>query len=68
MKKVIEYKVVTGNPKARFEENVMEFISQGWQPLGGLTAVALEQPVKDGKVVATFFSQAMVKYEEGISN
>ncbi len=63
--KVSEYKVVTGNPLPTFEERIKTALSDGWQPLGGVSTLQLEVPPTQGqKLMAIVFSQTMVKYTE----
>ena len=64
MNKVVKYTVVTGNPLGKLLENMIERLHEGWQPLGGVAMVTMEQPSPGGKTVQTHFAQAVVKYEE----
>lgn len=52
-----EYVVVTADTAQELESNVMEMMSQGWQPMGGV-AVAL--PEKDDFRYVVY-AQAMIK-------
>ncbi len=63
--KVSEYKVITGNPLPAFEEKIKSALTDGWQPLGGVSVIQLDTPTLQGqKLMAAIFSQAVVKYSE----
>lgn len=65
MKKVSEYKVVCASTTPAFEEKVKEAISEGWQPLGGVSTLQMNMPVGGGNTaISLHLSQAMVKYEQ----
>lgn len=57
MAKIINYTILWGQSEA-LEKEVNEFISRGWQPLGG---VAIDPP---GEFTAELLYQAMVEYED----
>ena len=48
----MEYKVVQASPLSTLVEKVNDLISNGWEPLGGITTAGLD---------ASTFYQAMVK-------
>ena len=61
MKKIIDYKIVTGNSDIhgnKLSDNVNKAIKDGWQPLGG---PAFD---KHGNVRVWTMVQVMVKYED----
>ena len=61
--KIIDYTVITGNPKPEFIEQVKKAISGGWTPIGGVSFLQIDFPKKDNQTVLGFaFSQAFVKY------
>ena len=56
MKKITEYKIVSTGVSTQFlEEEVVNAIKEGWQPLGGAFS-------SEGKNY-DYFNQMMVKYE-----
>jgi len=56
MKKITEYKIVSVGVSTQFlEEEVVNAIKEGWQPLGGAFS-------SEGKNY-DYFNQMMVKYE-----
>jgi hypothetical protein len=61
---IIEYRIATGDARAGkdaediLEEEVMDLIRAGWEPVGGVAAVL--QPYTDGKV-RPFLRQAMIR-------
>jgi hypothetical protein len=65
MKKVSEYIILASAPPERLQQEVVEHILQGWQPLGGVSVTQLNLPVTDADNITGFYlAQAMVKYEE----
>ena len=62
--KIKEYTVIGGNPLQDFLEKVNKAISEGWTPIGGVSSFMMDAKNDYERVFLTFFSQALVKYEE----
>ena len=63
-KKIIDYTLVSGNPKPDFLEKVKQAISDGWTPFGGVSFLQIDVPkINDQKLIGFMFAQAFVKYE-----
>lgn len=56
-RKVIDYRIVTGQDAASLEDGVRRLLSDGWEFLGGVS-------VSMDAVETILFSQAMVKYND----
>ena len=56
--KIIDYTIVGGATPTETVEIVIELISGGWQPIGGISATNSEAEDK------IYYAQAMVKYED----
>lgn len=64
-KKIIEYTIITGNPKPEFLEKTKQSISDGWTPFGGVSFLQIDLPkTNDQKLIGFVFAQAFVKYEQ----
>ena len=60
MKKIIEYKIASGESKYELQEEVNELIKQGWQPYGEICIKKSGGFLDWGEP----YSQPIVKYEK----
>jgi hypothetical protein len=58
MVKITDYFVCSGVSTTELGKNVSEALNNGWQPLGGISAVAF----RDGSRLGQMFYQAIVRY------
>jgi len=56
--KIVEYRTILGEDTLELDESVNHFITEGWQPLGGV-AVSYHE---DNKI--EWLYQVLVKYEK----
>lgn len=67
MPRILDYKIIDAVSGDQLEMNVKQAISEGWQPIGGMTLAIDADPETDdkGRQIAPKFNlgQAMVLYE-----
>ena len=57
----MEYRILTGRTTSELELEVMQFISLGWKPLGGLAVAKGRTPVGPTDVRHLIYAQAMTR-------
>lgn len=61
-KNIIDYRILTDSAASRLTRSVLEYITQGWQPLESAKFIV------DSNLGNIYFMQTMVKYQEDSSN
>ena len=68
---MIEYRVLSGAGAKSLEEQVVDLMSEGFEPIGGVTsayAVGQSSLVGEGMVGQFLFSQAMIKRSDKVES
>lgn len=62
----MEYRILTGRTTSELELEVMQFISLGWRPLGGVSVAKARTPVGASDVRHLIYAQAMTRDQSDV--